>query len=139
MDKPKKLIDNDNFNDQEREKLIDFFLDWAVFYETVSYGGVHISAIAEKIGYPLKDFEERLALHKNQNVYESIKKAWLYGKRPLTLREICSMFNKNFSETNIRKQVSKLCKNGYLKAQTVKIMGKDIDFYYIPREKKVID
>lgn len=139
MDKPFTIVDNPHFDDVDKEKFIDFLIDWAKFYETVSYGGVHISAIVEKIGIPLREFEDRLEIDKSMNVYDCIKKVWIYSKRPLTIREICGLLGTKFSETNIRKQVAKLSRNGYLKQIKVKIVGKEIEFYYIPKEKKLID
>jgi len=136
MNKPYSISEHPYLNQEEKEKFTEIMLDWACFYETVSWGDVHISAVREKLGIFQKDFEELIELHRNMDILDCVKKAWIYGKRPLTVKEICAILGNKFSETNIRKQVIRLSKHGYLKKKEVKIFGKIIDFYYAESTEK---
>lgn len=136
MDKPYTIAKHPLLTDDEKDKFLDFMIEWALFYGKVDWGDIHISAIIEKSGMPKKEFDELVLLYRGQNVLEAIKNTWKYSNRPLTSREICSMLSNKFSETNIKKQIGKLCRNGYLKVYKARIMGKDILFYYLPIEKK---
>ncbi len=129
MKKPYTVSNNPFFEEEEKEKFLNFLVKWGIFYETVPFGDAHISALVEKAGILKKDFEELIKLEKDQNVYEAVQKAWKYAKRPLTKKEICSVLHNEFSETNIQKQIAKLSKNNMIKSEIVKVQGKEIEFY----------
>lgn len=135
MEKPYSLEKHPFMDQNEKDKFLDFMLDWAAFYQSVEWGHIHISAIVEKTGLSKKQFDDLLFLHKNQSIYDAIRKSWIYGKRAMTIREICSILGTKFSETNIRKQVNKLSRNGYLKCLKVKVFDKTVEFYYISKNQ----
>ncbi len=134
IDKPFAIIDHPYLTEEEKQKFSEILVEWACFYEGVDWGEFHVSSIKEQLGVSENELDELMRIHKSQDIYESIKKAWLYGKRPLTVKEICSIFRFKFSETNIRKQVNKLSKHGYIKEIKVKVKGTPIAFYYVPDE-----
>lgn len=127
-------MDHPYLTEGEKQKFLDIMLDWACFYETVAWGEAHKSAIREKIGIMQHDFQELVDLHRSESVFECIKKAWTFGGRALTSKEICAILGNKFSETNIRKQIQKLSRHGYIKSKSVKILGKVVDFYYISKQ-----